>query len=741
MWKDTRLCSILLFAFSLLIFAGCGSSSDDLVFSSQPAQAVAPVGTGSVTFNFVRPQAALTVPAETQQIRFDFYDGENGTGNLVLSVTRLFASQITIANVPASTRSVIVTPIDGNAAEQPTSTANIVVVTGENTVADFDVVTPPPPPPGPTVNLGDTTTLTDNQKASKAKLIYLQIPTGDTFQQVLVSVYANTAGPNIWTARNEMFAAQDLFARRSTDGGQTWSAPVNISNTANMTSFSADHDGNPDTDPIPYYGHSEKPNIFGTGKNIVVNWVDAYVPGGGQSSVRYPELGNVEIPFRATYTVRSTDGGLTWSEPQMLGDGSRDAKQDVSRGNSVAWAIQWQEDPHGLQPGDAEGPGEGASGANVSKGTDIWYTSLATADFKAGTPFPPAVRLTNNFTMLDKDDIESGREGAARANIALFGGTAVVAYEETKGLEGLDDGKYIRYHVFPALNPAADSTAGVGTIISTALDSGRRVRILPQGTPGPETGLRVCFLWREGEFDTGGPADIVTRVGHVDPNDENSTGLRPQDLTPPLAAGATERENALHNSPPINLSSLEGLTAGTSDNPHEDARAHRGILRGDSIFMGYSHTAEWAIAKYTTDANYNFFVRRSTDGGATWSEPNNLSNITDTLINVKEPRIVGAPKSSNPETPQDPNLAYIAWGTEENVFEHLGIPGAQLDIFITFTKDLGATFGGVTTLAGGTAGQFESQIRTSPTGESVWAVWMENVSNITNAVFTSGTLP
>ena len=137
---------------------------------------------------------------------------------------------------------------------------------------------------------------------------------------------------------------------------------------------------------------------------------------------------------------------------------------------------------------------------------------------------------------------------------------------------------------------------------------------------------------------------------------------------------------------------------------------------GDSILLGYSYTPDWALSKYTTQANYNFFVRRSVDGGASWSDARNLSNITDTSINVKEPRIVGTPSSSDPNDPQNPDVVYVAWGSEENVFEHLGIPGAQLDIFLTYTFDFGATYGGVTTLAGGPFEQFESQFRVSPDG-------------------------
>ena len=44
-----------------------------------------------------------------------------------------------------------------------------------------------------------------------------------------------------------------------------------------------------------------------------------------------------------------------------------------------------------VQPGDAEGPGEGSSGAKVTKGTDIWYSF--TPDIVAN-PFGMAINRT-----------------------------------------------------------------------------------------------------------------------------------------------------------------------------------------------------------------------------------------------------------------------------------------------------------------------------------------------------------
>src|SRR5690606_6231724 len=115
---------------------------------------------------------------------------------------------------------------------------------------------------------------------------------------------------------------------------------------------------------------SEKPTINNNGKNVTVTWVDRYVPTGEQRTVTYPEFGMIEVPYAATYIVRSTDGGQTWSDSEMLTDGFRDAKQDSSRASASGVIVTWPEDPRGRRPGDAEGTGEVGSGANVNRGTD-----------------------------------------------------------------------------------------------------------------------------------------------------------------------------------------------------------------------------------------------------------------------------------------------------------------------------------------------------------------------------------
>ena len=557
----------------------------------------------------------------------------------------------------------------------------------------------------------------DGPDAYKTKLLRVTWKDGDTFRTVLVSIYCNGIGAPVWDFSGAMHPARDVFVMRSVDGGETWSAPNNISQTALLTSIDADHDGDPVTAPLPYAGDSGKATVFAQGKNVSASWEDAYVPSGAQGSAVYPEFGLLEVPYRAIYIARSKDAGATWTVQRMTG-AERDAKQSVCRGTSAGWAFTWQEDPEGLQPGQAEGPGEGGSGAKVSQKTDIWYTRQEAAEFGAMAPLPAPIAVTDNAAT---------NQGASRCNMFMFGTAAVIAYEETKGTEGVDEGKYVRYHVFTNfLDPlGSDASMGQGFILSMPYENARRVRMcmLPGGAVGPGYGTKIMFLWKQGNYDQGGPSDIMARIGHADGSHAGpSDGTWPDQLMPPLAPGGTTPVVAAGNAPPLNLSSSLGLTADSEANAFEDARAHRGIIRGDTIFMGYCYTTDWAVARYTDLENYNFYMRKSLDGGATWSPPFNISQLTNTAISVREPRIVGTPKSTDPANPQDPNVAYVVWGTEQNQYEHRSVGVMDLDIYLTCTLDLGETYSPIVTLAGGDGAQSESQLRTTPDGLTVWAV-------------------
>jgi MYXO-CTERM domain-containing protein len=632
----------------------------------------------------------------------------------------------------------------------------------------------------------------------------------------LVAVYGDFAGTDVFDVKAQAERpARDIFVRTCNSNmsdcasGDEWSDAVNISQTAGLTSIATQWHGE-GTAAEAFYGDSDKPNVFNNGSRVVLTWNDKYCPGGSQNTVTYLTLDLREVPYSCQYVAVSLDNGATWSAPQQLSDGSRDAKQDVNKGSDAAWVITWQEDPEGLQLGDAEGPGDGASGANVSNGTDIWYSALSSDNLNMGMPFPEPVRLTNNYTQDGMQQgsptmLERGSEGASRANTALIGPNVIVAYEETKGTGGVDSGKYIRYHVFPynsppdsceddpnnpgncmvgatgEVMPAVNDPARMGCIISDPDENARRVRFFAQGTPGEESSIRFFIFWKQGLFDQGGPSDILGRSGFVPEGEMGGIfGFRPQDLSPAIIAptattlgdtpdGCLIRGDedmgtgAFGGDQGINLSAStpEGgdLGAGTSDIDIENALAHRGAIRGDFIMLGYSYTPDWAVATYTDQENYDFWVRTSMDGGVTWTDPVDLSSETmaayakeidlpETGVNVREPRIVKTPgngpgcPSGDPMADDTTNAEHcsaggtyiIGWGSQTNTYEHLG--GAEdLEIFLTRTTDRGMTFEPVQRLSMAEAEDLESQLRPTPDGRRVFAVWNEATEDGFDALF------
>ncbi|MFO7592646.1 MAG: choice-of-anchor O protein [Pseudomonadota bacterium] len=599
-----------------------------------------------------------------------------------------------------------------------------------------------------------------------------------------------------------------------------WSAPVNLSRSATLSSINSDWRGDLDADSTrTVWGDAEKPNGFvNPGGVTVVTWVSHYCPDGDpattdviedpvQRARLYPERDNRIIPFTCTWVNYSTDLGQTWlPQPIQLSSGIRAAKQDVNRGSNSFWMITWQEDPTGLELGEAEGPGDGASGAKVSGGTDIWYAWAPVSN--AGTTlgaWNPPVRLTDNMdpvgdpkvtdptvpspivygmgttagvaeTPVAAGDIEWGQTGASRANLGSSMSTALVAWEETKNAGIPHSGKYIRYLDFPAKTPP---TGEAGCILSNPAKIARRARFVTQNPADAGTaGIHIALFWREGEISQGGPADIMLRRGiggvtpeHLQPAvDFGSNNTDTIDCTASLYSEAVQLESASAE----NISSRTKQVAATGiDNLNDDTElqatetglAHRALLRGDTLWLGYLYTKNLQLLLEQNHDNYNFWIRQfnwdSVAQTGTWGRPKQISNVADTDIIAREPRLVGTPPSGpacdaiNAPTGPDcrnTDIFYVAWGTQTNTLPSATEPPKDLGLWITRTTDGGATFEPIVPLStaqGVFSGSlpddeeaesaFESQIRLPPDGSMFYAVWNQKVSDTaTHTKFTRG---
>jgi len=522
--------------------------------------------------------------------------------------------------------------------------------------------------------------------------------------------------------------AQNIWFARSVDNGKTWAqqrlttnggAPLTVTDPVSGTTgtFSVI------ADKASMYNTPVGQITGGKGADLLVTWSSSDCEGSAAQRIN-ANLDTGPQPYMCLWAARSLDGGTSWTKARLT-DGAMDVINDVPSGYltsnlaSGGFAISFQADPAGLQQGEAEGPGDGDSGAKVSPGTNIWYTFLSKANFENGNAFPPPVQVSDN------NDTAKGSPGASRANLTISGGTALLAYEETKG----GGGKQIIYHSFPYAGP---ETNNAGTIASDPAKNARRARILAQGNDalgdadkdgdaadGDTKGVHVVLIWREATVAIpDAPSDIVVRRGIKDTTlRPGSTGFLGTDVTADT---------------PSTLSDT-----GTGDS----SLAHRGALRGESVAIGFDRTPDKALAD-AFNGTYNFYIRTSKDGGDTWGDARNMSNLTGNALRVKEPRLVPTPGSirkpdgtatADPSDVQNRNVFFAGWATETNAA--VSVPQ---DIFLTRTTDWGATYEAVQPLAAGPAEQFETQLRSTPDGKQFSAIWMEASAGATDVVYRNG---
>jgi len=321
-----------------------------------------------------------------------------------------------------------------------------------------------------------------------------------------------------------------------------------------------------------------------------------------------------------------------------------------------------------------------------------------------------------------------------------------------------------------------------------AYENARRPRFILQSKPAAfggtkpdgsfkepgNSGTVLIVLYKEGEEGAGRPSDIMARRCVVKNTDGTIKGGNPwnpanfvphNDSDPRVAVQNVSTVTPLTTwinpdrdedakgdgvkvctweQPEANLALKSGV------NPYEDARAHRGQIRGDFVIMGYSFTPNWAASRNAHD-KYDFYIRRSFNGGETWTtdptsevdvdhtdifidpegvlegtlneegddeseapkhfevlsthagggvyEPaKNVSLIQNNKVSVIEPRIVAVPGTiKDPATKlwtgiaedkQNRNVFYLAYGTSTNLRD---VEKAPEDLFFSFSTDMGTT--------------------------------------------------
>ncbi|MEE4163204.1 MAG: DUF11 domain-containing protein, partial [Woeseiaceae bacterium] len=568
--------------------------------------------------------------------------------------------------------------------------------------------------------------------ADKARLLRLTNGT-------LVVAWHEGAGPpdSAWGPVSAPFAARDIFVRASYDDGETWTAALNVSNTADLTDETVFYDSVGDGSGLGnFYGDSSKPTVIAAGTDLAVTWHDAYCGPGIQGPARYPtETGMLEVPYHCLYVARLKvgAGGISVVSVDRLSDASRDVKNEVIRASGAGFAAAWQEDPDGLQLGEARGEGDGASGARVSPGTDIWYAWITRKEFTdAAAAWHGPVPISDNY---DYEASVATGGGGSRPNLFVAGSppTAMLVYEEAKNNGKEDRGKYVRFHQFAYDAPP---TGEAGIIVSAPAENARRARVIATTSPGRVYGTRMALMWRQGEGIQGAPADFMMRVGSVPEGTDLAAtpdaGFRTADLRP-----AVDTADANNSAPALNLSSA-ALYDATAEDPNGNAKAHRAIMDGDFIYAGYTHDSD---ALDGVDA-YQYFVRWTDDGGVNWSEPVQVSGGTDGVGNVIEPRLIRTPgtvDSGKPEDIRNPDVYVLAWGSAlENPD---GSEPVRDALYVTRTVDRGLSFEPVRAMADSRSADDQTdeqiQLRVSPDGQQLGVVWIRRDTTESDVIFTT----
>ncbi|OHB34112.1 MAG: hypothetical protein A2X84_05830 [Desulfuromonadaceae bacterium GWC2_58_13] len=448
----------------------------------------------------------------------------------------------------------------------------------------------------------------------------------------------------------------------------------------------------------------------------------------------------------------------------------------------------------------------GASRANLMMQP---YTATISGDNPATPAVETSYTVTSAWAIINYEETKGAGSGSPDTS-----GTGDQP-EDGSGLGGdaylIEQGKNVIYHSFDfqhpdlvsaghILNlPERDATGAIqylrdelGALVldylgrpQLAYENSRRARFILQGKNllGPSKTI-MLIVYKEGKEGSGRPSDIMLRRVVVPTTDKATDnpyrfenivcnewmsapdGSRvcvdgTQNLSTVTPTVTTTSQGDPTSEDPYGAIKVvawqqtgDNLDDSSFQNPYEDARAHRGVMRGDFVMMGYSYTPNWAASRNGND-KYDFFLRRSFDGGQTWTtdptgegiehcqifkqttgegddiqfvydsdghivkeevctfydagafeQARNMSQLPNAKISVIEPRIVSPPAgkvvdyagviSTRPEDVFNGNVVYLAYGTASNPKKDPVTgeqeDGAPLDLFYTFTQNQGESF-------------------------------------------------
>lgn len=323
----------------------------------------------------------------------------------------------------------------------------------------------------------------------------------------------------------------------------------------------------------------------------------------------------------------------------------------------------------------------------------------ADADFCVTTvPWTNPGGTTHNVCQTEDGRILQGRTGSSRNRLSLQSYTngigemsawVIVAYEENKALgaeidpdtgEPVDVGKNIWYHSFDMFRPDVIAQGGMlnapardpetGAFYEVLLDEwenelyitdiSRRFALMAQPYIKIEQsteGTSAIAIFKQGEVNQGGPADIMLRRFIVpelfDPAMDNPYAYENMICDNQIYSDGSNPNyvQGLCLQPPINVSGTTAVACEGGDcppqlpepgdvdnfprviewtqtadnlddewwaNPFDVSKGHRGFIDGDFVMMMYAWSPNWNQNAAGND-HYNLYVRRSFDGGATWT--------------------------------------------------------------------------------------------------------------------------